>query len=189
MKYLAVLVVAVTTAGGLGVTVGYAKQAIQPAAASGPEMNFLRWEEGVWDATIQMVPGPGKPAQTLEGVQTDSLRCCGQWLVTDLAVQGSPYEGHGILGWDPKAKKLVGVWVDSQQNWLGIAEGEVDSSGETLTLRIKSRDPRTNKAAYSRWVTRRIDQNTRLLEIFLPMPEGQEGPAVTIRSKRRSSKT
>ena len=70
-----------------------------------------------------------------------------------------------------------------------IAEGEVDSSGETLTLRIKRRDPRTNKAVYSRWVTRRIDQNTRLLEIFLPMPEGQVGPAVTIRSKRRSSKT
>ena len=153
-----------------------------------PEQEFLQWEQGTWDATIRIYQ-PGQPPQEMEGVQKDVLGCCNGWLITNLEMadsQASPYEGHGVLGFDPVRKKMVGVWVDSKQNWLGIAEGSVNKDASELILKVESRNPLNGQPMPTRWVVRRVGKDERHLDIHYPRPDGGEFVAVSIHSVRRS---
>jgi len=116
---------------------------------------------------------------------------CGQWLVTDLSMVAgddgtiaSPYEGHGVLGWDPVKKKLVGIWVDSARTWLATAEGTVDESGDVLTLWIQDRHPKSGEPMMTIFQTTRIDTDTRQLDVFIESPSGERIPVGRILSKR-----
>ena len=84
----------------------------------------------------------------------------------------SPYEGHGVLSFDPKLGKLVGVWVDSKTTWLATAEGSLGDGGRTLTLNVERRHPVTGEVMMQRFVTTRTSDDTRRLEIFFPAPGG-----------------
>lgn len=100
--------------------------------------------------------------------------------------QVSPYQGHGVLGYDPARKKMVGVWVDSKQDWLGIAEGTVNKDASELVMKVESRNPLNGQPMPTRWVVRRIGEDERHLDIHSPRPDGGEFVAVSIHSKRRS---
>ncbi len=52
-------------------------------------LEFLEWEEGTWDATITSADPKGGPPKVTHAVQTDRLRACGQWLITELMMVGA----------------------------------------------------------------------------------------------------
>ena len=66
--------------------------------------------------------------------------------------EGRPYEGHGLLGYDPKKKKYVGVWAGSAAPGLSAVEGDADPSGRTLTMWIDIPHPRTGQVVKERMV-------------------------------------
>ena len=149
---------------------------------------FLKWEVGVWDATITM-PADDGTSVTYEGEQVDRLGACGLWLITDLRLTGEgapPYEGHGLLGFDPKKGKLVGVWVDPRTTWLAVSEGEVSADGRKLTLEVEGRNPLTGAPIVMEYVTTKVAEDRRRLEVFMPLPDGGRMLAARIDSARRS---
>ncbi len=156
-------------------------------------LGFLKWEEGTWDATITQVDPNGGPPKVTHAVQTDRLRACGQWLITELTMAGaapgaaSSYEGFGILGFDPAANKMVGTWVDSLTDFVGVSKGTVSKHGKKLTLRVPTRDPASGATFMSKWVVKKVNANTRELQIYAPGPDGSNVQIVTIRSVRRRS--
>jgi len=168
------------------------------APPGGPEipdnrhMDFLAWEEGDWDARIAMTDPAGGPDQLFTAEQEDRFGGCGLWLITDLrmvsakaGVEPPPYQGHGVLGYDPAREKLVGVWVDSRTNWLAAAEGQVDPDGKRLVLDVEGRNPMSGEPMALRYVTTRIDEDTRRLEVFVPMGDGGQFKVATIDYTRR----
>ena len=168
----------------------------QPAAPSddeGRHLAFLQWEVGRWSTDITMYTAPDQPPMQFKGRQVDRMSGCGLWLVTDLSMVAGddgatapPYEGHGVLGWDPVKEKLVGIWVDSSRTWLATAEGTVDESGDVLTLRIQDRHPESGKPMVTIFQTTRIDADTRQLDVFIEDPSGERIPVGRILSKRLS---
>jgi hypothetical protein len=158
-----------------------AAASLQPAReAAELHREFLEWEVGVWDATITMFTPDGE--LVFEGEQTDRLGACGAWLITDLAMKPAegapPYEGHGVLGFDPEKKRLVGLWADSRTDWLATAEGEVSPDGKQLMLAVDGRHPVTREPIVQEWITTRLGPDRRRLEVFLPL--GQDGELVMI---------
>ncbi len=156
-------------------------------------LEFLEWEVGVWDATITQVDPNGGPPKVTHAVQTDRLRACGQWLITELmmvgAAPGAPgsFEGFGILGFDPEANKMVGTWVDSLTDFVGVSKGTVSKNGKKLKLRVPTKDTASGATYMSKWVVKKVNTNTRELQIYAPGPDGSNVQIVTIRSVRRPS--
>ena len=168
-------------------------------APAGPDLtashlSFLEWESGTWDADITLHAPDGQETR-FRGEQTDEIGGCGQWLITDLSMVASPsgedpppYQGHGVLGFDPAEQKLVGIWVDSNTNWLAVAEGTVDAKGRQLTLEVEGRNPATGEPMMQEYVTTRLGENSRRLEVFIPTPDGGRFKAATIDYTRRSER-
>jgi hypothetical protein len=60
----------------------------------------------------------------------------GFWVISDMTgdMGGVNMTAVQTIGYDSEKKKYVGTWVDSMMNHLWRYEGEVDSTGKTLTL-------------------------------------------------------
>ena len=189
------IVVVGLLAASFAVGAGVLTLADTPGAAGRDHLylEFLEWEEGTWDATITQVDPNGGPPKVTHAVQTDRLRACGQWLITELMMVGAApgaagsFEGFGILGFEPQAREMVGTWVDSLTDFVGVSKGTVNKNGNQLTLRVPTKDPASGAKFMSKWVVKKVDANTRELQIFAPGPDGSNVQIVTIRSVRRPS--
>ncbi|MEE9129186.1 MAG: DUF1579 family protein [Phycisphaerales bacterium] len=164
-----------------------------PSEDEARHLDFLQWEVGRWSTDITMYTAPDQPPARFKGRQVDRMSGCGWWLVTDLSMVAGddgaaapPYEGHGVLGWDPVKEKLVGIWVDSSRTWLATAEGTVDESGDVLTLRIQDRHPQSGEPMVTIFQTTRIDADTRQLDVFIEDASGEHIPVGRILSTRLS---
>src|SRR5687768_13376316 len=86
-----------------------------PMPKPGPEHELFKMDAGTWDATVEVIPGPGMPPMTSKGVEVNTLGCSGLCLITDFKgdmMPGVPFNGHGISAWDSGKKKYVMSWTD-----------------------------------------------------------------------------
>ena len=110
------------------------------ASASKPaplakEHEMLQRDVGTWDAVVKCAM-PGQPETTEPGAETVTSTCCGVWLWTNFqgSMGGKPFEGHGILGYDTKAKKYVGIWIDSMSATAAVTNGTFNDATKSLSL-------------------------------------------------------
>lgn len=178
---------------GVVVTATAFTRSAAPSDDEARHLDFLQWEVGRWSTDITLYTAPDQPPAQFKGLQVDRMSGCGLWLVTDLSMVAGddgatapPYEGHGVLGWDPIKEKLVGIWVDSSRTWLATAEGTVDESGDVLTLRIQDRHPQSGEPMVTIFQTTRVDADTRQLDVFIESPSGERIPVGRILSRRLS---
>ncbi len=82
---------------------------------------------------------------------------------------------------------MVGTWVDSLSDFVGVSKGTLSKNGKKLTLRVPSKDPASGAKYMSKWVVKKVNTNTRELQIYAPGPDGSNVQIVTIRSVRRPS--
>lgn len=132
------------------------------AASHRSELDVLKLEEGVWDAAIEF------PAETLDGepitargVQTNTFVTGNGWIKSDLTVDAK-YGGHGTWGYDAEKGKYVGIWVDSNQDYIRIDEGTFDQAMQTMTWWSELRQPKPYPAAKYR-MTEAFRGDTRVL--------------------------
>jgi hypothetical protein len=80
--------------------------------------------------------GPGGKAERSTG--SESVRPLGElWVVAEGQGEmpgGGPARTMLTLGYDPQKKQYVGTWIGSMMTYLWVYSGEVDASGNTLTL-------------------------------------------------------
>jgi len=89
---------------------------------------------GEWDAQV-MFPGAPPVAgrsrvRALEG---------GAWVVEDFEaeMQGGPFRGHGLFGWDRTRSQYASVWVDNMEGKLTTGSGAWDESAGAFVLRAE----------------------------------------------------
>ncbi len=82
---------------------------------------------------------------------------------------------------------MVGTWVDSLTDFVGVAKGTVSKNGKTLTLLVPTKDPASGATFMSKWVVKKVNANTRELQIYVPGPDESNVQIATIRSVRRLS--
>lgn len=81
---------------------------------------------GEWQGTMTMLA----EGQEMEMAATETVKAVGEfWTVSDFRVEMGPdmtYHGHGTMGYDPKAKEVVGTWVDNMTSYMSVMRGEFD---------------------------------------------------------------
>lgn len=105
------------------------------AADPAKEHEWLQQFVGEWQTESEGSMGPGQP--TIKCTGTIHSRKLGPfWIVSEMNTEMMDTRITGVqtIGYDAKAKKYVGTWVDSMMDHMWQYEGTVDPSGKTLTL-------------------------------------------------------
>jgi len=87
---------------------------------------------GEWDAKVMFPGGPPVAGRShvraLQG---------GSWIVEDFEaeMQGAPFRGHGLLGWDRSRNQYASVWIDNMEGKLTTGSGAWDETAGAFVLR------------------------------------------------------
>ena len=141
----------------------------------GPEHEILKLDAGTWDAKIELVPGPGVPMITSNGVETNTIGCGGTCLITDVKAEmmpGVPFSGHGIMTWDPVKKAYVGSWADNMM--VGLARSETTYDPATKKHSGWTEGMEEGKPMKTRVVVEYPTPTTRTMTSFATGPDGKE---------------
>jgi len=157
-------------------------------AVPGPEFEVLKLEEGVWDAAIEFPPAnEGEAPGRATGVQTNTFVTGGRWIRNDFEVDAK-YGGHGTWGYDPRRQRYVGIWVDSNQDYIRLDEGTWDAATKTMTWTSELRQPEPHPPAKYR-MTEEFRGDTRILTMTAIGPRtGREVPLGKITFTRRTAR-
>ncbi len=158
-----------------------------PIPKPGPEHEIFKKDVGVWDATVETTMEPGGKPNVSKGVETNTLLGDGLWLISNFQSEflGAPFQGHGVMGYDPHKRKYVGTWVDSMSTGLSTTEGTYDAKTRTLTTRMEGPGPdgtMMKMRSTSQWK----DADTRVFTMYSPAGHGEEFAVMKITYKRRS---
>jgi hypothetical protein len=108
---------------------------LAPQEAAAPaESARLAALVGEWDGKV-MFPG----APPVAGRSHVRALQGGTWIVEDFEaeMQGAPFRGHGLLGWDRSRNQYASVWVDSMEGKLTTGSGAWDEKAGALVLRAE----------------------------------------------------
>lgn len=99
-----------------------------------------------------------------------------------------PFEGMGMMGYDNFGKVYQNVWWDTLGTATYLTTGTVDSTGKIFTFEGVMNDPSQGGAEVkSREVTRLIDANSYVTEMFHTMPDGSRMKIMEIMYTRKKS--
>lgn len=127
----------------LGFAAPIAAQPANPAPLT-PEAakQVIVLEAGTWDAEIAFPSNDGSKAdQKARGVQVNRLRSGGLWMLNEFAVEGTPYEGTGVWGFDRTTGRFSGIWTDNNDQQIRLDDGRWDPATQTLTWTAKMVQP------------------------------------------------
>jgi hypothetical protein len=104
------------------------------APATAEQRSVMAMEDGVWDADITFPSqDPTKPAQKAKGVQANKLRSGGMWIINEFSVEGTPYQGTGVWGYDRLTGQYSGIWVDNNDSQIRMDRGHWNPATKTMT--------------------------------------------------------
>jgi hypothetical protein len=182
----------------VGLLQAAALQDAKPPSASGQEPGmpmpqptpfhkYLSEQAGSWDALVKSTV-PGSPPAEDKGTETIAMMS-GLWQLTDFkgTFGGTPFLGHGVMGYDPAKKKYVGTWVDSMTDKLIIMEGTADTAGKVLTMTYEQADPASGQMTKYRNVHEMKDSDTRTFTMSQVGADGKDVTLMTITYKRRKT--
>jgi hypothetical protein len=165
-----------------GAAAAASQSSSQTAAVTSPQAAHFKKAVGTWDATVNSL------GQTSKGSETVRILGDGMWLLSDFESEmaGTPFQGHGITGYDAQNKKYTGVWVDTMSPMPMHMEGTLDASGKVLTMIGDMPDPESpGKTIKATMVETWPDANTRVFTMNIPGPDGKSMEMMKIEYKRR----
>ncbi len=150
-----------------------------PPPKPSPEHTMLKERVGTWDAVVQMT---GAPAPS-KGVETNRMLGEFHVLSTFTGDMGGPFEGHGIVSWDPNKKKFISIWVDTMEPTPSVMEGTHDPKAHTLTFTGET--VMGGQKSKMREVITSKDADHALFEMYATGPDGKEAKMMQIDYTRR----
>lgn len=154
----------------------------------GPAHQALGQRVGTWDMTVVQYGAPGMPPSESHGTSVVQWMLDGRFLRDDTSadVQGMPFAGFGLTGYDNLKRKYVSTWCDSMTTGIATFEGDYDAATHTLHYEGWSADPAIARA----WVRMRsterwIDADHWVMQSFTPGSDGKEFLSMEIRYARR----
>ena len=145
-----------------------------------PAHKLLAAEAGTWDCDVKMFKGQ----QPLEfrGVEVNELVGGGLYLKTSFIFQMGgqrQFEGHALMGYDPRAKKYVGTWVDNFTTVPRRIEADYDAAAKVLTDHSRVADARGNELK-TKQITTWSSDTQKKIEIFLLIDAGGQESEVKL---------
>jgi hypothetical protein len=139
-------------------------------------------DEGVWDAEMEIHPGPNTEPIKMKGISTNRRMADGRWLIVDFKAD-SGFEGHGVYGWDASKRMYTSVWVDSMGTSFAHGEGTWDADARTMTFTTRATN-RDQEIRY-REVTETRPDGSQIYRNLMPTPDGGDYEMLRILYRRR----
>jgi len=161
-----------------------------PNATPSEEHTYLNQFVGEWKTSGQGTDPSGKKSD-LAGFEFDRMVLGDFWLffVYNSQMNGKPFVGHGMIGYDPARKKYIGSWVDSMSPYMASFEGTADREKKTLTLNVSGTDPNTLKACKGKLVFEFQDADHRDLKSYRIDDSGGEKLAYELHYAREQAQS
>ena len=131
-------------------------------------------DAGTWDCDVKMFfAGPAGPPIESKGVEVNQLVSGDLYLQTSFTYQLGrvKFEGHGLMGYDPRTKQYVGTWVDNFTPIPTQFHGEYNEKTKTLTVHSVVADGRGQELKQKQ-ITTWLDESTKKFTIFLIVDAG-----------------
>ena len=145
-------------------------EAWMKAATPGAMHKALEPMIGSWNVKATSWETPGGPPQTGSGSAEDGWVLGGRYVKEDFDgdFAGMKFQGLGYTGYDNVAKRYVGTWMDTMGTMVMVMRGTADPSGKVFTFTSTMTDVITGKPMKLRSVTRIVDANSHVMEMYGP---------------------
>ena len=159
------------------------------AATPGTQHAGLTGMAGEWTCSVKYQMDPSQPWQEAQTTAMITALMDGRYIqeVDSGQMNGMPFSGMGIYGFDNVSGKYVSSWIDNMGTGIMTSVGTADAAGKVINWNATMNDPMTGKASKSRIVVTVIDDNHHTMEMF-GMPPGakKEMKMMTIDYVRKS---
>jgi hypothetical protein len=150
-------------------------EAYQKAGTPGPQHKTLAATAGKYDLKIRSWQDAKAPPMEETGTATRSMALDGRVLVEQVSstMNGQPWMGHGMQGYDNTTGKYWSTWNDSMSTGLMVTEGTCDAK-QNCTFHGSWTDPVKKTLVKSRMTTKWTSPTTELFEMYAPGKDGKE---------------
>jgi hypothetical protein len=146
-----------------------------PLPKPGKPHAVLAQDAGTWDCVVKMYfGGPDAPPSEFKGVEENKLVSGNLYLLSTFRCtmgDRGDFEGHGLMGYDVRARKYTGTWVDNFTAAPSPMQGDYDEKTKTLTVHSAAVDAQGNEMK-SRMVTTWRDDGTKQFTVYLVVEAG-----------------
>lgn len=164
-----------------------AMKAWQAFATPGEVHKMLAKSDGTWIGDVTMWMAPGAPAQKSTATAENKMIMNGlyQQSMHKGDMMGMPFEGMSIVGYDNAKKIFVTSWIDNMGSGIMHMEGPWDPKTNSMTLTGTQTDPVSGKSIPMKEIFKIIDNDTQLMEMYCPGPDGKEFKTMEIKMTRK----
>jgi hypothetical protein len=150
--------------------------AMAKIGAPGPNHKTLNVLAGTWNAKVKFWMDPTKDPVESDGVCVRKWILGGRFLREEYKGKAlnSDFTGIGLIGYDNMRKKYTSMWVDSMSTAIWTNLGTYDSGKKTFTFNGEGPDPYTGMTTKSRDVTRVVDDDKVIVEMYKQVPKAKE---------------
>ena len=162
-----------------------AMEVYQKLGTPGAPHKLLAGMAGSWSTRIKTWMGPDSPPMESRGTSEQKMLLGGRFLQQEFTSEMmGGYSGIGFTGYDNHTKKYVSTWMDSMSTGILFFEGTADAGGKTITQKSRYNDPVKGPAEW-RSVTRIVDDNTEIFEMYNSVKGGKEEKMMEITYTRK----
>ena len=121
-------------------------EAYMKAATPGAQHEWLASTAGNYTLKIKSWNEPGGPAMEEAGTATRKMMLDGRVIAEDVnsTMMGTPFTGHGLMGFDNVTGKYWSTWTDSMSTGIMVNEGSCDAK-KTCTFTGPGKDGKEMK--------------------------------------------
>jgi len=161
-------------------------EAYMKAGTPGAPHQALAASAGNYDLKLRSWQAAGAPAMEETGTATRSMTLDGRVLVEDVSssMMGSPFTGHGMMGYDNVTGKYWSTWNDSMSTGLMVSEGTCDAQ-KSCTFIGHWNDPVKKTPVKARMTTRWTSPTVQVFEMYAPGKDGKEFKMMEITYTKR----
>ena len=156
-------------------------------ATPGKPHEMLAKSAGNWTTKTKSWMVPGKPPEETEGTAEMKMVLGGRFLDQHVkgTMMGQPFEGMGQTGYDNYKKRYVSTWMDTAGTTIMMMTGTWNEAKKSCTMTGMVDDPAFKKAIKVSSVTKMIDDDHQVFEMYSPGPDGKPMKVVEVTYTRK----
>ena len=150
-------------------------EAYMKAGTPGAQHLWLASTAGTYTLKIKSWSESSGPAMEEAGTATRKMMLDGRVIAEDVnsTMMGTPFTGHGLMGYDNVSGKYWSTWTDSMSTGIMVNEGSCDAR-KACTFTGSWNDPIKKGPVKARMTTRWTSPTTQVFEMYGPGKDGKE---------------
>ncbi len=131
--------------------------------------------DGDWSGEVTHWMTPDAPPLISKCNETNKMIMGGRYQLSEFKGEfmGMPFDGMNIMGYDNAKKVFNTTWIDNMGTGVMNLQGKWDEKTRTINFKGTMVDPMTGKDCEAKETFTFIDDNTQLMQMFAPRPDGK----------------